>query len=1066
MSTLWNKLWCVILSLAILVNLLLVSALAADAPMEQVVAQHWVEASPVETTENVTQPLVTESAEEAQAVIVREDISLREEFTKHFEMSDGSYTATVYNEPVHQLVDGAWVEVDNTLMLFTSAKGTAKYQTVNGLTDVSFAQSFGNELVTMEQDEHSITWGVEAAVDPMETAAVASAQLIGNLQEPAQAEILPLDLSDVKAEEQKIFTTKATSTIQYADALANGVDLEYTVLPSRIKESIILNSPQSISTYTVTVNTSDLLARLLDNREIEFYTEDGEPIFTMWAPYMYDSASELSEDIEVELTALGNGQYAITLTPDTDWLNSPDRVYPVVIDPDVSVSRARTNIIDNTVMEGQGNQNRNLDRLYIGRKSGACVRAFLKYDVMPTIPFGATITAATQTLYITANTETGSTAGAYIVTDGDWESDTITWATKPAARTTIDATIEHNNFSYYQFSCLNAVQKWYDGSTIGKNANYGITVRYTNESINDYNAFYSADYSVESSRPLLTISYQLSADTITVREGSAYQLALSGVSGTINWTSNNTSIATVNSLGQVTGVKAGTATITASAGGEIQKTYTTYVTIPDGVYYLKNNTGLYLTTNGSAAEYTRAYIQTKQTTNTNKFPQLWRIIHLSQNYYSIRPMHKLNMALHATGNLVDINTIGTGDSLAAVPLANRWQIQYGSNGYAIRYTGSNSMAMRSQENISPGTGVITGTYQSNSYFHWTFESAPGIFLFNSSDHTPYISTPTKTLDRNSYYSLETMKLKVIVSGAPYNDQTVTWSASNSSVGVVTTTGAYAPSKRGTNTIIASKTINGQPYSAQYKIICQETIYVKNYYDETFEGQSELIGYIYDAVDFLNAAYNNQFYLRFEMDSAPQRYPQAGVDRCPYKQLGPCKDDCDEECLLHHKNLDRISEEAYSRYFEPNHVVVLWSDSLEGTFCYKTNDHTPTPDTAMGVTCMRTKAGEPDPWPVAQMLRIPYYNPYYDDNSLSRAYALCTLAHEIAHTLNLREVYDNAYGDNVNHAGDTGVQCVMEQLSSYKLTDFVDAVYRDNEGAFCEYCTYKLLQVAPSNAYES
>lgn len=235
-------------------------------------------------------------------------------------------------------------------------------------------------------------------------------------------------------------------------------------------------------------------------------------MFTMWAPYMYDSVSELSEDIEVELTALGSGQYAITLTPDAVWLNSPDRVYPIVIDPDVSVSRARTNIIDNTVMEGQGNQNRNLDRLYIGQKSGARVRAFLKYDVMPTIPSGATITAATQTLYITSGTDTGSTAGAYIVTDGDWSSDTITWANRPAARTTIQSAISHNNFSYYQFSCLSAVQKWYTGSTIGKNANYGITVRYTDETINDYNAFYSADYSIESSRPLLTITYRFNEE--------------------------------------------------------------------------------------------------------------------------------------------------------------------------------------------------------------------------------------------------------------------------------------------------------------------------------------------------------------------------------------------------------------------------------------------------------------------------------------------------------------------------------------------------------------------------
>lgn len=742
----------------------------------------------------VTQSVAAESAEEAQAVIVREDITLRDEFSKHFEMSDGSYTATVYNEPVHQLVDGAWVEVDNTLTLSTSAKGTATYQTVNGLTDVSFAQSFVNELVTMEQDSHSITWGVEATVEPMETAAVASAQLIGNLKEPVQAEILPLNLSDIAAEEQKIFATKATSTIQYADALANGVDLEYTVLPSRIKESIILNSPQSISSYTVTVNTSDLLARILDNREVEFYTEDGEVVFTMWAPYMYDSASELSEDIAVELTALGNGQYAITLTPDAFWLNSPDRVYPIVIDPDITVSRAKTNIIDNTVMEGQGNQNRNLDRLYIGKKSGARVRAFLKYDVMPTIPSNATITAATQTLYITSGTSTGNTAGAYLVTGGDWASDTITWANKPTAATTIQASISHNNFSYYRFSCLSAVQKWYTGSTIGKNANYGITVRYTDESINDYNAFYSADCATENSRPRLTISYQLTTETITMREGNAYQLALSGVSGTINWTSNNTSVATVNSWGHVTGVKAGTATITASVNGVVHKTYTVYVTIPDGVYYIKSYTNLFLGTDGGIADNTYARIYSQEASGVALLRQLWKVTYLANGYYSLRPLYKLDMALTAPTVNTVIKKITAPDIYGALPSIYRWTISYhpAGGGYTLKYTGSNGLALKPEDpGTSPGAKATVRAYSASSTsFNWNFfrlaTPPSGILIFETATGR-VLNNSTHVVNYAPNLSYGDLGITTSVYGEDVTSQTVEWISSVPSVLLVART---------------------------------------------------------------------------------------------------------------------------------------------------------------------------------------------------------------------------------------------------------------------------------------
>lgn len=678
MSTLWKKLWCIMLSLALFLSLLPMSVGATETSAEQQAVFDGIEVPNLETNETEFQQTLTENTEGTQAVIVCEDVTLRDEFVKHFQMSDGSYTATVYNEPVHQLVDGAWVEVDNTLTLSTSAKGVAKYQTVNGLADVSFAQNFGSELVTMEQDAHSITWGVTATIDRMETEAVAIAQLTENRREPVAAEILPIDLSAVAAEEQKIFATKATSTIQYADALANGVNLEYTVLPSRIKENIILDCPQNISAYTVTVNTSGLFARLLDTREVEFYTEDGENVFTMWAPYMYDSASELSEDIDVELTDLGNGQYAITLTPDTSWLNSPDRVYPVVIDPDVSVSRARTNIIDNTVMEGQGNQNRNLDRLYIGRKSSARVRAFLKYDVMPTIPSNATITAATQTLYITSGTDTGSTAGAYIVTGGDWASDTITWDNRPTAATTIQASISHNNFSYYRFSCLSAVQKWYTGSTIGKNANYGITVRYTDETINDYNAFYSADYSVEAGRPQLSINYTTISVDVTKESGYLFvgktqratcTTSPSGLS--VTWMSSDPDVATVSASGIITGVSEGSAKISAIYyHAETETIYHDYVYVyvyssyglEDGTqYYIMNYETKRLLSLQTLADVNNINVYTRERTNSHS--SRWRLKKQSDERFQLENGYSPSgKVLHVTGNNLDLYTNNSSES--------------------------------------------------------------------------------------------------------------------------------------------------------------------------------------------------------------------------------------------------------------------------------------------------------------------------------------------------------------------------------------------------------------------
>lgn len=125
----------------------------------------------------------------------------------------------------------------------------------------------------------------------------ASAELV----QPVQADLVTSELSTLSVEEQIILATKSSSAIQYRNALRQNVDLEYVVLPSRIEENIILQSAQDISYYVATVYAENPSARLLENREIEFYNDSDDVIFTMTSPYMYDSVGELSEDIIVEM---------------------------------------------------------------------------------------------------------------------------------------------------------------------------------------------------------------------------------------------------------------------------------------------------------------------------------------------------------------------------------------------------------------------------------------------------------------------------------------------------------------------------------------------------------------------------------------------------------------------------------------------------------------------------------------------------------------------------------------------------------------------------------------------
>jgi hypothetical protein len=187
-----------------------------------------------------------------------------------------------------------------------------------------------------------------------------------------------------------------------------------------------------------------------------------------------------------------------------------------------------------------------------------------------------------MTVNIVSGTSTANNAKAFQVTGGEWTSSTLQWSNKPAADILLEENISHNNKTKYQFSCLAAVQHWYDGDTTGQNENYGIMLCYQDPEIADYNSFYSADCTDATMRPALTISYL--QQEINVLEGYTKQLPLPDTTETITWTSANSAVATVDSAGKVTGVKAGKVTITASVGDTVIQTYTVYVKIQDGVY--------------------------------------------------------------------------------------------------------------------------------------------------------------------------------------------------------------------------------------------------------------------------------------------------------------------------------------------------------------------------------------------------------------------------------------------------------------------------------------------------
>ena len=508
----------------------------------------------------------SETQQKTESPIVSEDTTKRGENEKHFLCEDGSYIAVAYADAVHEKnAQNEWIEIDNTLVsennriennsesFHTSFSETANPVAVlsanaGELLSNNVADNSESQLVSIESGEHRLSWSLSAA-------SMLNTQQAGQLQQqgcvlentsndspvlyqseqfigalPAkhlyQHSLSSLSEAEIKnninsqQEEtnyQKTIATKAVSSVLYQNAFGDKVDLQYTVAPSKIKEDVILRESSAFRSYTMNVDTNGLTAVKSENNTVEFLKTDGTSVFTIQTPYMYDSADECSYDIDIIIEQTGNIA-SVTYTPDSNWINSGERVYPITIDPSVQAvsSLNRSSISDTYVHEGNGSCCSGInpsthDRLYIGRKGNRIHRAYFKINTLPTIVSGSYINQAEVYAQCYNGTTTSKPFSINKVTSS-WNDSTLGWSPQPAS-TDIQGGVERNtNYNVIQFNnCRAAIASLYNGNM----ANNGFMIHYTSETDNDYNSIYSYENANTSGCPYMVIYYTSPAGIAT-----------------------------------------------------------------------------------------------------------------------------------------------------------------------------------------------------------------------------------------------------------------------------------------------------------------------------------------------------------------------------------------------------------------------------------------------------------------------------------------------------------------------------------------------------------------------
>lgn len=384
-----------------------------------------------------------------------EIVGMRSAYEKNYLNADGTITAVINSNPIHFYQDEKWNDIDNTLRLVSGSNSNLYYQNTQNSMKVKFAEELRAEqdLVVIEYDNSKISW------QPI---------IQNNSSVNAKAEILEMD--DIKAKSESAnhmaldARDKLTSKLIYNDVY-EFVDFEFTVCSDSVKENIILHQPSELPKLQYLITAEDMSVKILDNNGICFLNKSQESVFTIPPMYMFDSgdATSYCYDIKYELNDTESG-YLLTIIPDGEWLFDENRVYPITIDPTITISKS--NISDTTIYSGLPNNNYGSTGYLVVGDHGTTYgegKALLSFPIT-SLPAVESITSATLNIR-EGSGKTNSTPILGYCLGWGWSESTATW--NNVNRSTQNGfcfsySVINNAWNYIDIT--QAVQWWYNHS--------------------------------------------------------------------------------------------------------------------------------------------------------------------------------------------------------------------------------------------------------------------------------------------------------------------------------------------------------------------------------------------------------------------------------------------------------------------------------------------------------------------------------------------------------------------------------------------------------------------------
>ena len=175
-------------------------------------------------------------------------------------------------------------------------------------------------------------------------------------------------------------------------------------------------------------------------------------------------SKHFTTDNYYEIAQISDKKYIITSVVSMEFLNNPDTVYPVVVDPDISRVDINSNAQDTFVWANDPSNagNGSLNYLRFGKQSGGAIHAYHRFTQLPKLgssPYYVNITNATLKFTFRSGQTSGANGVCMIVRDHQWNESSLTWNNQPYGEW--GYTSSHNNYQYYNFYVKPFVEMWY-----------------------------------------------------------------------------------------------------------------------------------------------------------------------------------------------------------------------------------------------------------------------------------------------------------------------------------------------------------------------------------------------------------------------------------------------------------------------------------------------------------------------------------------------------------------------------------------------------------------------------